>query len=334
VPFADLVQDDGFRTGLAIGATALLLIVLGRVVAVWAGWRRGEPLPLAGIALPAAGLLALQDLDLGAGISDRLVVGIVFLVLGPLLARLGGFGSSLPVVALATVPGAAVLASAASLENDVGWVPPVVFVAVVVGGTLATDFDRVNARAGLGPVLMAVSVLAMYTAVPDTEEAAAVAGASLPLALSGAPIPVASLGAAGAPASVGLLVWVAAVGGRARPGSVVGAAACLGVLLVEPIVRRVRANRRPTSPSRPVSVRAVLLVVLDLGLVAVTSRVAGLETSGAVSLSISLVALAAAGVVVTVILSPWTARAEEPSASRRRTPGRARRRPATRPTPR
>jgi hypothetical protein len=324
VPFADLVQDDGFRTGLALGAVGLVVVVLALVIARWGGWRRDEPLPVAGIALSAAGLLALGELDVGAGISDRLVVGIALLVLAPLLARLGGFGTSLPVVVLATVPGAVVIASATSQENDVGWVAPVVFSAIVVGATLVTDFDRVNGRAGLGPVLMTVGVLAMYTALPDTEEAAALAGAALPLALLGAPVPVASLGSAGAPASVGLLVWVAAVGGRARPGSVVGAAACLGVMLVEPIVRRARPGRQATSPRHPVSVRAVLLVALDLGLVAVTSRVAGLETSGALAVSISVVSLAVAGAVVALILRPW-------KDSRDPSEGRARRRPGARP---
>ena len=316
MPFADLVRDDGFQAGLAIGAAMLVVVVIVRMAARWAGWRGHEPLPVAGIALTVAGGIALSGLDRGAGISDRLVVGLVLLMLAPLLARLGGFGTSLPIVLAGTVPGAAVVAAAASLENDVSWVPLVVFTAVVIGGSLVTDFDRANARSGLGPVLMAISVLAMYTAVPDTEEAAAVVGAALPLALLGAPIPVASLGA-GAPAAVGLLVWVAAVGGRARPGSVVGAAACLGVMLVEPIVRRARPGRRPASLQHPLTVRAVLIVVLDLALVAVTSRVAGLETSGAIAVSISVLALVAAAVAVGVILRPWTDAAEAPPTSAR-----------------
>jgi hypothetical protein len=323
VPFSDLAHDEGFRTGLALGGVAALLVLLAVLSARWTGWRRADPLPAAGVAFAAAALLSLNDLERGAGVSDRFIVGVVLLVLAPLLAKLGGFRRSLLTSGLCAVPGAAVVASAASLENDVGWVPPVVFVSIVVASILVVDFDGANARAGLGPVLFAIALLAMYTAVPDTEEAAAVAGAALPIALLGAPFPVAALGAAGAPAAVGIIAWVAAVGGRARPGAVIGAIACLGVLLVEPVVRRLRPGLRASSPASPLSLRAILIVALDLALVAGTSRVAGLETSGGLAAAISVLLLAVAGAVVAILLRPWTRETDEAPATPPDAPDRA-----------
>ena len=283
MPFSDLVHDDGFRTGLVLGGVAALLVLIAVVSARWAGWRRAEPLPAAGIAFAAAALLSLSDLERGAGVSDRFVVGVVLLVLAPLLAKLGGFRRSLLTSGLCAVPGAAVVASAASLENDVGWVPPVVFVSIVVASILVVDFDGANARAGLGPVLFAIALLAMYTAVPDTEEAAAVAGAALPIALLGAPFPVAALGAAGAPAAVGIIVVGRGRRGRPDPARSSVRSRASGCCSSSQWSADCVPGSRPRHPRRPLSIRAVLIVALDLGLVAGTSRVAGLETSGGIA---------------------------------------------------
>src|SRR5207237_8274580 len=125
------------------------------------------------------------------------------------------------VTVLSTAPGAALVAWAASLDNKIGWIPPMVFLVTVAGAALVGDFDRANARAGLGPVLMAVTALAAYTSLPDTEQIAAVAGAALPIALLGAPLPVASLGGPAAPSALGLVAWASAAGRPARPGALV-----------------------------------------------------------------------------------------------------------------
>jgi len=317
MPLVDLVDSHEFRTGLAAGVVALLVVFVVVVLARRSGWRRRDPVPVAGIALVVASLIALGDAGGGVAVSARLVAGLALLALGALVATLR---RSWMITTLATLPGAALVAWAASLENDVSWVPPFVFVATVIGGALVADFDRANARAGLGPVLIAVTALATYTAVPDTEQIATVVGVALPIALLGAPRAMACLGGPAAFSSVGLLMWVAAVGGRGRPGAVVGAVACLGVMLVEPIVRRARPGLRCSSPETPISPRAILVVVLDLGLVAGTSRIAGLETSGGLAAVISVVALGMAGVVLTVVLAPWTPRepASRPPQTRRR----------------
>ena len=298
----DLLHDGGFHAGLTAGAVALpvvfLFVLLGRRTRRLAG----RPVPIAGIALVVAALIAIENARGGVPVSDRLVVGLALLVVGPMVAVLR---PSAWTVAIATVPGAAVVAWAASLENHVDWVPPLVFVATVIGAALVADFDRANARAGLGPVLIAATAFAMYTALPDTEQIIAVAGAALPIALLGAPLPLASLGTPGAASCVGLLAWVAAIGGRARPGSFVGAAACLGVMLVEPPVRRALQRSWHLRPLEPLSARTMLIVVLHLGLIAGTSRAAGLETSGAESGALAAIALAGGAIAVVFVLFPW-----------------------------
>ena len=300
--FDTLLHDSGFRAGLVAAAVALLVVVAIALVSIRAGRRSTNPLPIAGIPLVVATLIGFGNARGGVSPNDQLVVGLVLLTLGPLVAT---FARSRLITILSTVPGAAFIAWAASLDNDVEWIVPIVFVVTVGGAALVGDFDRANARAGLGPVLMAVTALSAYTALPDTEQIAVLAGAALPIALLGAPFPVASLGGPGAASTVGLFVWIAAIGGRARPGSFVGAIACLGVMVVEPVVRRIVPRGRFVRPRAPVSLRATLVIALDIALVAGTSRIAGLETSSLAAAALSALLLATAAIVLAFVLLPW-----------------------------
>jgi hypothetical protein len=119
-----------------------------------------------------------------------------------------------------------------------------VLASAVVGATLLSDFDSRWCRRGLGPVLLAVSMLGIYATVPDTEQALVLLGLALPLALTFWPWPVASLGVAGSLATTGLVVWTISAGGAGRTSSIIGGLACLGVLVLEPITRGLRADRR------------------------------------------------------------------------------------------
>lgn len=296
--FDDLVHESGFQIALCVGALALIVVVVVALSTRRSRRRRTDPLPVAGIALVVAALIGLGgggDVD----VSGRLVAGLVVLAVGTYLAsrRLSWLTAT-----LATIPGAALVAWAAELENHRSWVPPLVFIATAIGGVLVADFDRANARAGLGPVLLAVTALAMYTTLPDTEEVAAVVGAALPFVLLGAPRPLASLGGPGATSVVGLLVWIAAVDGRGRAGSVVGAIACLGVMLVEPLVRRALPLRLRSSPPAALSPRAILVVALHVGLVAVAARVAGRRISAVAAAEVAVPALVAAAVGLAIVL--------------------------------
>ncbi|HET8621191.1 MAG TPA: hypothetical protein VFM27_19625 [Acidimicrobiales bacterium] len=192
------------------------------------------------------------------------------------------------------VPPAYLLAADAS---STAWVRGLLVAGLVAGVPAASRTDVGYGPVGLTPVLYAVSAAGVFAAVPDTEQAAALLGASVPLAVRGWPLGRGRLGPPGAGAAAALLLWVAAVGGRGREPSIVGAVGCLGLLLTLPAGQWLagRAGRlRAAGRSR----RHVLpLVLVHLVAVAVASRVAGVSSdlrfASVVTAAILLVALAA-----------------------------------------
>jgi hypothetical protein len=287
----DLLTDDGFRTGLVYG-----LLAAGAVAAGAAASRR--TLPLAGVAVGVAAYLALA----GAydDVGSNLAVGLVALGTGGLLTA-----RSHPLLRIAaSLPGALLVADSTGLDRP-AWAMPAVVAVSAVGGTLVAETDRALGRLGVPPVLLAVTALGIYGTTPDTEHAMVTAGVALAVAPLGLPWPdgprwpLASLGAAGAPVVGGVVAWTVVVDGLARPGAVVGGVACLGLLALEPVVRwsfRAHGLPQPT-PGRRLRDQ-VVVVSVQLGLVAVCSRVAGLRTSAAEALVISAVAYVAAAIAL------------------------------------
>jgi len=318
-----LIDDRGFRNGLLFGTIALAALTAMAVLRPGAPVRRRAPLRLAGLAAVAAAIAALDRTGVSVLLSDRLVWGVVLLAVLPLVATVIA-GPAHPwarlAAALVAVPGALFVAAACELENSVEWVPFFVLGATVVGGALASDCDEANADAGLVPVMLAITALGMWTTVPDTEQILVVVGVLTPMAFLGWPVVRAAHGAA-IYGVVGLLGWVAAVGGRGRPGSVVGGVACLGLLLVEPLVRRAW-GRRGVLPSGPRSLRALGIFLVHAGAVLFAARVAGLRAGGPAAVLLAVVALALGAAGCAVVLAPWRLRAragggvrEEPSNS-------------------
>jgi hypothetical protein len=193
-------------------------------------------------------------------------------------------------------PFAAVLAVDAS---STGWVRGLIGASVVLGALAASRTAAAWGETGVPPVLYAITAAGVFAAVPDTEQAATLLGASVPMALCGWPLGHARLGRIGAGTATALSVWVAAVGGRGREPSVIGAVACLGLLVTLPAGRWLAgrtAHPRALGRGRPA---AIPLVCLHLVVVAVASRVAGvtsdLEVAFPVAVVTMLVALAASG---------------------------------------
>lgn len=316
----DLLTDDaGFRNGVLMGGMVLVALTAIAVLRPHTHPQAGRsrhPLRLAGIGAVAAVLAALDRTGPSVLLNDRLVWGAALLVVLPLVATIVAGPANdwgRPGAALMAVPGALFVAAAAAVDNDLTWVPWFVAAAVVVGGLLTVDYDEHNARAGLPPVLLAATALAMWTTVPDTEQILVVVGVLLPLAFLGWPIARAAEGAA-AYGVIGVLAWVAAVGGRGRPGSVVGAVACLGIFLVEPVVRRLWRGRA-VLPRRPLDPRALASVAVHCAVVLVAARVAGLETSARTAGLIAAGALAVGAAAMGVVLAPRPARSRPPTGS-------------------
>ena len=246
-----------------------------------------------------------------AGRWDDLAVGLAFgagaavLAWAAALARRrpgpGGVVAALAGLALAAA-GVGALAATGRLAagREPALAPVVAVAAAVAAGALLADFDR-RRRDGLALSLWAVSVAGVWATVPDVESAVVVLGAALPPALLGWPSPLArsgvSLGVAGSLAGAGLLVWVVATDGAGRPGSMVGGLACLGVLGVEPLARRLggRGPGLPTLPPLP-------LAAAHLALVAVAARVVGRPETVAEALPLALVELAVALAVAVAAL--------------------------------
>jgi hypothetical protein len=273
------LDHAGLRSGAAAGAA---LTALGFAIGLLAVERGRRVLPVGGLFV-AIGFVA------GARQSPHLPVAVPLglallaaggLVTGRLARRRAAFT---PVgIALAT-PGAIVLAThlraqSAHPHANAAWIAPLVGCSVAVAGPLVASFDRRFGPRGWPMVLYAITALGVYTTVPDTERALVLVGVSLPLALLGWPFALASLGSAGAYAAVGALVWVGATDGRGRQTAIIGAIACLGLLVLEPAARLLRGRRATVLAVLPRSVWAVIPVaVVHLALVYVAARVAGLR---------------------------------------------------------
>jgi len=256
-----------------------------------------------------------------AGRYEDLAVGLAFgaaaLLVGVLAwgwrrARRGGVAAGLAGLAPAAA-GVGALAAAGVIPagREAGLAPAVAVAAVLVAGALLADFDR-RRPDGLALPLWAVTVAGVWATVPDVEAAVVVLGAALPPALLGWPGPLArsglvALGLAGSLASAALLVWVVATDGAARPGSMVGGLACLGVLAVEPVARRLAGRGPGGQPLPPLPV-----AVGHLALVAVAARVVGRRETVAEALPLAVAALAA-GLAVAVVALRRVAAARTPN---------------------
>jgi hypothetical protein len=254
VSVKELLRDDGFQ--LALLWSALLTaasFALSRF-----------PRVRLGFAVPAV-VAALIALDADYTVPTRLALGLALLAVG------GGIGDLVRATALRfvlAVPGAAFVAL--SLVGVPRWVKVLGFVAIAVGAPLVAASDRRAPRPT--PPLMLMTVVGVYFCVPDTEFARILVGAFLAAALLAFDPELRAVGA-GSCAAVGLVVWDACREGAARPGAVVGAVACLGVLVLLPIFgRKLRV-------ADPWSLVAWVVAAVHVALVVWCSRVAGLRHS-------------------------------------------------------
>ena len=304
----------GIGVGCAtVGVLAVVLVALGY------GRRDRAPAPVAGLALAGAALVSLRTVGVATSATDRLCLGVALLAIGPTVVTLltgpttgPGVGARRTLLAAAcAVPGALVVADAATRVSPHGWVRPLVLVTTVVGGGAVAHTDDRVGPSGVALVALVAAVGAAFTTLPDTEQIGAIAGVAVGFALLGFPFAVARVGP-GSFAVAGLLAWAAAVEGAGRPGAALGPVAGLGVLWAVPLADLVWRGHLHL-PTRPRSMRAVLLLGLQAIVVTVTARVAGLRTSLTAAGAVAGPVLVLTGIAVVALLAP----------DRRATPGTA-----------
>ena len=139
-----------------------------------------RPLPIAGLAIVAGTLLAIAA---RRSVPGELLVAIVG------IGAVCGIGTR-PVGAR---PGDAVcrplcVLLASTLDHQPGWLRVIVVVVASAGAVAVAETDELWCETGVTPLLLAISAVAIYLAVPDTEETAAFLGVVLPVALLGWPL--------------------------------------------------------------------------------------------------------------------------------------------------
>jgi len=296
---ADLAASGAFRLGLVAGAGGLVLGWLAATV-----WRRNQQPPIGGALFAVATLFVLRvelDMPLGA------IGGCLAMTAGVML------GTEIWDRFLGALPGAVVVILLGDAGSRAAAV--VVILAIAAGAALAVDFDTAFRRSAIGMPLLAGSVVGLLVTVPDTERAFALLGVAIPLVFLGWPRPVVSLGP-GIAAAAGIIGWVSALAGLSRPGAAIGAIASLGLMLGEPMGRRL-AGGRPTALVRLAAagpVRSLVVIAVHGVLVFGASRIAGLREGAlpAIALSLPFLGLGALlGAAPDVVLGAQTTPADD-----------------------
>lgn len=261
----EAVGSSEFLAGLRWGGiTAAVALLVG---IAWRRWRE-EPAPAAGLAAVVAGVIAMSNVrppnaNLLAGLGLLVLAGAIF----PWTRRI----PFLPV--LIALPGAWLIGRS-DLPEATGVVPLVIGV-IALGGPVVAWFEENANGSPLPTLLFALAAAGVWVTVPDTEEALVLLGAMAAPTLLAWPLGLARLGAGGVHALVGIFMWVIAWGGRGRDGSIVGAVAALGMLVAAPVAAWIARKPRVTTAGWP----AIWLLAIQILVVAVATRVAGLRAN-------------------------------------------------------
>jgi hypothetical protein len=269
---SDLANSDAFRLGTVLGIAGL---AIGWLTALL---RPKHPQPPIGGALYSAAVLIVLFVEFDVKLA--VIAGCVVMVAGVML------GTEIWERALGALPGAAMVVYLGEAGSRAAGV--VVVLAIAIGAALVVDFDRSFRRTGIALPLLAGSVFGVLVTVPDTERAFALVAVALPLIFLGWPRPVASLGP-GVAAAIGAIGWVSGLAGQARPGAAIGALAALGLMLGEPIGRRI-AGSRPSALLRLAGagpLRSLIIVAVHGVLVFGATRIAGLQHGALAAIALS-----------------------------------------------
>lgn len=292
------------QAGLVAGGAGALAI--GVVLVLRARWGRApspsEPWPHGGLVAMVAGLAVVWILG---PLPWELAAGVIGVAAAVDLLEVAGRPRWWQ--AVAALPFAAIVATSEALP-DVRWFELLVVIAIAGGAVLAADTDQRWRREAAAPVLLAIAAGGVYAAVPDTEHALALFGVLLCFAALALPWPIVRLGTGGAAGCATLLVWVAAYGARGRPAALIGATACWGLLAAVPIGAHLGRRLPGVLDDVGARGRVVALGAVQVVIVLLAARTAGLQSSTAMALLLSMPPIAIAIGGASVLRAP-----EEPA---------------------
>jgi MFS family permease len=281
----DLLTREEFLVGLACGAAALLVVLAvpahRRRTLFGLGW---------GTATTVATLVGVQLID---GRRAGLVAGLVVMAVGGALTARSVTARGLRALGwVLIVAGACLIPWRGQVDQDAWFFLATPIAAVLVGTGLA--HWRTDEQRWIGP-FFALSAFGVWTTVPDTELARLLLGVSVPMALATLPPTSTRVTRAGAYALGGVFAWIPALGGEARPASIIGAWSAIGVIAALPAARAAARTRMVLSPWFLAGVHVLIVLV--------AARVIGLWT-WAIPALIAAVALYLAAMVVLYELDP------------------------------
>jgi hypothetical protein len=283
VTLAELFTHPGFLGGLFAGSVALItLFLVSRILK--------SPVPGWALALAIGAVTVLM---IGQYLEWALVLGIGLVAVAGAVLDLAAFVKSRAwqKVALSLAWVLLLLAAAGSAWlvelPGITWVAVAAPVAVLGAGAAirqyrGSPFDRL-----LGPML-ALSVLGIWATVPETDMIRVVLGTAIVMALATLPPINARPIGAGAFSLASLLIWLTAFGGATRPGSIIAGWACLGVLVLIPLLG---LSRKPIGHMAVVGTHLIVIFV--------ASRLMGSwESTVATLIGIVALLVAAAGALL------------------------------------
>jgi hypothetical protein len=284
----------GLQAGLVAAGVSLAL-----VGALAAADRLRRPVPVGGVAVVVAALVVLVA---GDGLPSALVVALAGV---GAVCSIGRLRRSRVVATALAVPFAVLLAW--SVDELPLWIRALVALAASAGAVAAAHTDEIWRRPAIAPVLLAITAAAVFYAVPDTEEAAALLGVALPVALLGWPFDLVSLGGGGAGAAIVLVAWTSAVGARGDPVSCVGALASIALLAGLSLGHGAQRSRDATLRSRRVPIAAWSVAVFAISaqaLLALLAARGGAAGAGAGRAAVLAVVVTIASMGVGAVLHP------------------------------
>ena len=198
-------------------------------------------------------------------------------------------------------PGAVLVAANITVPVHQRWAPPLVVIVILAGSVLCVDYERRNDGRGTTAALVLLTIGGIYACVPETghiEALAVGAGAwLLSEVLTGERV-----GPGVMLAAVGVMMWAVVYGGTYRDSALVGGFASLGLLLVEPVARRLPGPPRGLVAER--LGRALPMTLLQGSYALLVSRTAGLAPSLARALLLAGPCVLALVLVSRFVLGP------------------------------